>query len=317
MKNNNKNENALFDAYSNAVMQAVEKVGPAVVSINIDIKKGNKNQHASGSGVVVTPDGFILTNNHVVSEENSSIVVRFLDGKERSGTLVSRDEATDLALIRVIEDNLQYARLGNSEMLRVGQLVVAIGNPHGFQNTVSAGVVSALGRTLNVSTGKMLSDLIQTDASLNPGNSGGPLVDSKGFVIGVNTAMQYMAQGLGFAIPSKVAEFVISEILVHGKVERAYFGIAGMTRPIGKVIQRMYNIKNPTAVEIVQVSKGSPAEIGGLKKGDIILAINEKIIHSSDELYKEISSDRNHKNFQVTLMRELKIITVTIPYIIK
>lgn len=306
----------MFDSYSKAVIAAVEKVGPAVVSIFTGRDKRDSRQTGSGSGAVITPDGFILTNNHVIAGAKS-MIVRFIDGREKDGFVVGYDEVTDLALVRVTDDKLPYAKLGDSNTLKVGQLVIAIGNPHGFQNTVSAGVVSALGRTLDLPTGRKIGDLIQTDASLNPGNSGGPLVNSLGKIIGINTAIQYMAQGIGFAVPAKTAEFVIQELLLHGKIERPFLGIASITRPIGKFIQRMYKIENYNGVEVVQVVKGSPAEIGGIKVGDMILSLNEKRISSPTELYQRVIAEKKAQNFTVTLMRDLKILTLTIPYTLK
>ena len=239
-------DDELLDAYSRVVVGVVDKVGPAVVSIGV--KKlapspASPEQTAAGSGVIITPDGFVLTNNHVIEQANT-VEVGLTDGSSLSGHVVGTDPATDLAVLRVEANGLPLAELGDSEKLRAGQVAIAIGNPLGFQNTVSTGVVSALGRAMRGESGRLIENMIQTDVALNPGNSGGPLVDSRGRVIGINTAMVSMAQGLSFAIPVNTAKWVMGELILNGRVTRVRLGIAGQTQPLHPRVQRYFQLES-------------------------------------------------------------------------
>jgi S1-C subfamily serine protease len=277
----------LLDAYSKAVIGVVERVGPAVVSVAVkkNRRAARSRQEGAGSGVIIAPDGYVLTNDHVV-ENAKELHVILTDGRTLAAQIVGTDPATDLAVVRTVANGLPTADLGNSDSLRVGQLVIAIGNPLGFQSTVSTGVVSALGRALRSQSGRLIENVIQTDVALNPGNSGGPLVDSRGNVIGINTAMIYMAQGLSFAVPSSTAKWVVSELVSRGKVRRAYLGIVGQMRPIHRKVQRFFELPAETAVEVVSIEKDGPAYIGGIKEGDLILSLNNENIVGIDDIHR-------------------------------
>lgn len=280
----------LLDAYSRAVIAVVEAVGPTVVSIAVnktlrDRWRRMPEMTGAGSGVIIAPDGYILTNSHVVHAA-SRMEVTLTDGRSFPATLVGEDPATDLAVIRVAASGLPYATLGDSDMLRVGQLVIAIGNPFGFQSTVSTGVISALGRALRSQTGRLIENIIQTDVPLNPGNSGGPLVDSRGRVIGINTAIIMMAQGISFAIPVNTAKWVLPQLLQHGRVRRGYLGIAGQQRPLDRRLARLHGLADEYAVEVVSVEPGAPAGRAGLRPGDLIVAIENRQATSVDDLHR-------------------------------
>ena len=284
------NDLDLLDAYSRAVVSVVDSVGPAVVSIS-----GGKHQsHAAGdqagagSGVVIAPDGYILTNEHVI-QNVSSPEVRLTDGTSLSATVIGKDPATDLAMIRANASYLPSSTLGSSDRLRVGQLAIAMGNPFGFQSTVSTGVVSALGRALRSTQGRLIENIIQHTAPLNPGNSGGPLVDSAGKVVGINTAIIAMAQGIGFAIPANTARRVVSQILTHGRVRRGFLGIAGRQRPLNRRIVRYHGLNKNSAVEVLTVEPQGPAVRAGMRVGDLIVAINGLSIQSVDDLHRFLS----------------------------
>ncbi|MBI3030610.1 MAG: trypsin-like peptidase domain-containing protein [Candidatus Rokubacteria bacterium] len=277
----------LLDSYSRAVVAIVEDVGPAVVSIAAGTRQrgGVAGVVGTGSGVIVTPDGYVLTNSHVVREA-TGLAVTLTDGSTRGATLVGSDPATDLAVIRADASGLPSARLGESASLRVGQLVVAIGNPFGFQSTVSAGVISALGRSLRGATGRLIENIIQTDVALNPGNSGGPLVDTRKRVVGINTAIIPMAQAISFAIPIDTAKWVVGELLARGRVRRAYLGIVGQTRPMDRRVARHYGLSGSSAVEIVSVELRSPAASGGLREGDLIVTLNDRPVRTVDDMHR-------------------------------
>ncbi len=280
----------LLDAYSRAVVSVVELVSPALVSISGD----NKQQHpatdqvGAGSGVVIAPDGYILTNDHVIKNANH-LNVRLTDGTSLSATLIGKDPATDLAVIRANASYLPSSTLGSSDRLRVGQLVIALGNPFGFQSTVSTGVVSALGRALRSTKGQLIENIIQHTAPLNPGNSGGPLVDSAGKVVGINTAIIAIAQGIGFSIPANTAKWVVSQILTYGRVRRGFLGIAGRQRPLDRRIVRFHGLNNNYAVEILSVEPQGPAGLAGMQMGDLIVAINGSDVQSVDDLHRFLS----------------------------
>jgi S1-C subfamily serine protease len=298
-------EAPLLDAYSNAVVAAVDHVGPSVVHVDV---RGNserprdEEQRGSGSGFVFSPDGLILTNSHVVSAARS-IQVSFADGSSAQADLVGDDPDTDLALLRMGGNHLASAVLGSSRRLRVGQLVIAIGNPYGYQQTVTAGVVSALGRSLRASTGRLIDDVIQTDAALNPGNSGGPLVDSRGEVIGVNTAIIPMAQGICFATAIDSAKWVVSELLQHGRVRRAYLGLAGATTSLSRRVVRFFNLAGESGLRVESVEPQGPARLAGIESGDVILGIGGQAVAGIDDLQKLLDETRIGKRTAVTLIR--------------
>jgi S1-C subfamily serine protease len=302
----------LLDAYSRAVVGVVERVGPAVVSIRVRMKSAPRPfGEGAGSGVIVTPDGFILTNNHVV-EGSRDLTVSLTEGNEFSATIVGTDPATDLAVVRVGAAGMPIVELGNSAAVRVGQLVIAIGNPFGFQNTVSTGVVSALGRSLRSQSGRLIENVIQTDVSLNPGNSGGPLVDSRGRVIGVNTAMISMAQGISFAVPVNTARWVVGELINRGKVRRYYLGIVGQSRQIGRRVQHHFNLATDTAVEVVSVEKNGPAHRAGLSPGDLVVLINGITIAGVDDIHRLLSVLPERPKLAITVLRRLKRLEISL-----
>jgi S1-C subfamily serine protease len=288
-------DSALLDEYSRTIVSAADRVGPAVVNIDIkqrvDSRRGPREVGGSGSGFVIAPDGFILTNSHVVHAANQ-IAVSLPDGREYPAQLIGDDPDTDLAVIRIDAPHLTHVRLADSEALRVGQIVIAIGNPLGFQASVTAGVISALGRSMHAQSGRLIDNIIQTDAALNPGNSGGPLVNSAGEVIGVNTAMIRPAQGICFAIASNTARFVAGWLIKEGKIRRSYIGVAGQNVPIHRRIVRFYNLPFETAVLVASVEKESPAAKAGLREGDLIVAFNGNPIGSIHDLHKMLMGDQ-------------------------
>jgi S1-C subfamily serine protease len=293
----------LLDAYSRAVMGVAEKVGPAVVAIGARKPSGRNGTEGSGSGVILTPDGFVLTNNHVV-EGAEELEVVMTDGRAFAAQIVGTDPPTDLAVIRISDGSLPTAELGDSEGLRVGQLVIAIGNPLGFQSTVSAGVISALGRSLRSQSGRLIDNVIQTDVALNPGNSGGPLVDSRGRVIGINTAMIFMAQGISFAVPINTVRWVVSELVMHGKVRRAYLGIGAQSRPVNRRLQHRLGLPSASVVEVAAVEPGGPAAGAGLRRGDLIYALGEALVATVDDLHRLLSKWPAGAAVEVRLLRE-------------
>jgi len=306
---------ALLDEYSRTVVSAADRVGPAVVNIDIkqrlESQRGPREVGGSGSGFVIAPDGFILTNSHVVHLANQ-IAVSLPDGREYPAQLVGDDPDTDLAVIRVDAPHLAYVRLANSEDLRVGQVVIAIGNPLGFQASVTAGVISALGRSMHAQSGRLIDNIIQTDAALNPGNSGGPLVNSAGEVIGVNTAMIRPAQGICFAIASNTAKFVAGWLIKEGKIRRSYIGVAGQNVPIHRRVVRFYNLPLETGVLVVSVEKNSPAEKTGLREGDVIVAFSAKPIGSIHELHKMLMGEQIGVQSEITIVRHTEKLALAI-----
>jgi S1-C subfamily serine protease len=279
----------LLDAYSNAVIQAVEQAGPAVVSISV--KKGHLWRNGgSGSGFVFTPDGFILTNSHVAGGADT-ITVRLSDGNQYEAELIGDDPDTDLAVIRIHATNFEHVDLADSSRLKVGQVAIAIGNPYGFQHTVTTGVVSALGRSLRADSGRLIEDVIQTDAALNPGNSGGPLVDSFGRVIGVNTAMILPAQGIAFAVAVNTAHLIAGHLIKEGRVRRASIGIAGQNVDLPPRLQRPLELDQNSGVLIVDVFNGSPADRSGLKAGDVIIGAAGEPVRGIEDLLRTLAGD--------------------------
>lgn len=299
----------LLDAYSNAVVRAAEEVGPSVVYIEVQGRGGQRA--GSGSGFVITPDGFVLTNSHVVHGADR-IEVLLPDGRRPDASLVGDDPDTDLAVVRVYAPHLQPARLGDSRLIRVGQMAIAIGNPYGFQCTVTAGVVSALGRSFRASTGRLIDDIIQTDAALNPGNSGGPLVNSRGEVIGVNTAVILPAQGICFAIGIDTAKYVAGWLIRDGRIRRSYIGVGGQNVPIHRRLVRHYHLAETTGVLVISVASGSPAQLAGLREGDLVVAFNEHPIPSIDALHKLLTGDQIGVNSLVTVLRGTEKLTLPV-----
>ena len=278
---------SLLDAYSRAVTSVVEAVGPAIVSVSTGQGRAGADFEAvgAGSGFVITPDGYIVTNSHVVAQSRE-IQAAFVDGRKLDALVVGSDPPTDLAVIRVSGAGFPYAELGDSSALRVGQLVIAVGNPFGFQSTVSTGVISALGRALRSQDGRLIENIIQHTALLNPGNSGGPLVDSRGRVIGINTAIIAMAQGIGFAIPSATARTVIPQLLAKGRVERSYLGVIGYRRTLDRRVVRFHKLNKDFGVEVVSLDRGGPSQRAGVLPGDILVSINGVDVTSPDGLFR-------------------------------
>jgi S1-C subfamily serine protease len=295
-------ESAL-DAYSRTVIEAARVASPAVVNIEVHHAHQRGNRPAgSGSGFIFTPDGFVLTNSHVV-HGTVQIEAALPDGRRFSAHLVGEDPDTDLAIIRIDGPNLPTATLGDSSALRVGQLVVAIGNPYGFQYTVTAGVVSATARSFRSAGGRLVDNVIQTDAALNPGNSGGPLVNGGGEVVGVNTAIIRPAQGLCFAIPSNTAAFVAAQLLRFGRVKRSYVGLGGQDIPLHRRVVRFHHLATDGGVMVIQVEPGSPAARAGLHDGDIIVEFAGTPIERMDELYKLLTEDRVGNAEEIVVLR--------------
>jgi len=312
------NDSALLDAYSRAVTSAVERVSPSVVNIEVHQSSGRsrsgepRERRGGGSGFVFTPDGLIITNSHVVHDA-SRIHVTLSDGRRMPATAIGDDPASDLAVVRVDEPGLTAAALGDSQQLRVGQLVVAIGTPYGFQSTVTAGVVSALGRSLRSYSGRLIDDVIQTDAALNPGNSGGPLVDSAGRVIGVNTATIMPAQGICFAIGINTAKFVASRLLRDGRIRRSYIGVSAQTVPVHRRVVRFFDLPKESGALVLSVEENSPAKRAGLREGDIVVALESKPIAGVDDLHRVLTDVRVGVSCSLTILRhteklELRIV---------
>jgi S1-C subfamily serine protease len=293
----------LLDAYSEAVAGAAEKVGVSVVNIEVRGRNGNAGRAGgSGSGFVFTPDGFIMTNSHVV-DRAVEVSVSLHDGRRVAAQIIGNDPDSDLAVIRVEAREVVPAHLGESRRLRVGQIAIAVGSPLGFQHTVTAGVISAVGRSLRSTTGRLIDNVIQTDASLNPGNSGGPLVDSRGRVIGVNTATILPAQGLCFAIAIDSAKFVAARLLRDGKIERGYIGIAGANTPLPRRLARYHGVASETCVQIAAVESESPAEKAGLKRNDLIIACGPSSIRGIDDLQRTLADEPVGTSITIMLLR--------------
>jgi S1-C subfamily serine protease len=301
----------LLDAYSQAVIGAAERVSPSVVFIDVRQRPSRRRLSnrrfpeevsGSGSGFIFTPDGFILTNSHVVHDA-TRIEAVLADGRRYEADIVGDDPDTDLAVIRINAPNLVPAQLGESGSIRVGQLVVAIGNPYGFQCTVTAGVVSALGRSLRSKSGRLMDDVIQTDAALNPGNSGGPLVSSRARVIGVNTAMIMPAQGICFAIAIDTAKFVAGRLIRDGKIRRSFIGIAGQNVPLPRRIVRYYNLAVESGILVVSFEEKSPARQAGLLQGDIIIGFDDQPVAGIDDLHRLLTDERLGRKAPLVILR--------------
>ena len=301
----------LLDAYSRAVIDVVDRVGPAVV--RIDVKAKDARAGGTGSGVIVAPDGLVLTNSHVVNGQDANgraaggapqVTVATVDGRSLTARVVGDDPDTDLALVRIDAPvTLPAAALGNSKLLKRGQLVIAIGNPLGFESTVTTGVVSALGRSLRARSGRLIDDVIQTDAALNPGNSGGPLVSSRGEVVGINTAVILGAQGICFAVAANTANFVLGELVRHGRVRRAYIGIAAQQIAIPRRLRHAAELKQESAVLAASAETGSPAERAGVKSRDIILSLDGTAITGGDDLIRVLAGDKIGRTVEIEILR--------------
>jgi S1-C subfamily serine protease len=306
-------DNSLLDAYSRAVTGAVDRVSPSLVNIEVHqevqqsagrARSGEpRERRGGGSGFVFTPDGLILTNSHVVHDA-TRIDVTLSDGRRMPATAIGDDPASDLAVIRVDEPGLTAAGLGDSQQLRVGQLVVALGSPYGFQSTVTAGVVSALGRSLRSYSGRLIDDVIQTDAALNPGNSGGPLVDCAGRVVGVNTATILPAQGICFAIGINTAKFVASRLLRDGRIRRSFIGVSAQTVPVHRRVVRFYDLAKESGALVLSVEENSPAKRAGLRDGDIIIALEGKPVAGVDDLHRVLTDVRVGVSSSLTVLRQ-------------
>ena len=302
------NDDDLLDAYSRTVIGALERVQHAVVFISVEHRTsanpaGRGTRGGTGSGFLFTPDGYLLTNSHVVHGA-AQIRVTLADGSTYDADLVGDDPGSDLAVLRIgSAEPLPHVELGESGRLRVGQIAIAVGNPLGLQQTVTTGVVSALGRSLRSNSGRMIYDVIQTDAALNPGNSGGPLINSAGQVIGVNTAIIPGAQAICFATAIDTAKWVIMQIFAHGRVRRAYIGVAGTTTPLSRRVQRYFGLRSETGVRVMEIVKASPAALGGLRTDDTIVAIDALPVDGVDSLQRLLDASRIDRPVNVTVLR--------------
>jgi S1-C subfamily serine protease len=299
-----------LDAYSAAVVGAVERVGPAVVSVYTGgAEEAARARGGAGSGVLVTPDGYLLTNEHVVQRVEEARV-SLVDGRTVAAVVAGRDPATDLAVLRAQAASLPYAELASTQRLRAGQLVVAVGNPYGFESTVSAGVVSALGRSLRSRQGRLIEGIVQHTAALNPGNSGGPLVDAHGAVTGINTAIIPMAQGIGFAIPAATAQWVLTQILTQGRVRRAWLGIAARDRPLDLRLVRALELSSRRAVEILSREREGPAAESDLQPGDLIVGVNNEPVDGIDTLHRLLGGVPPGTELALTVVRRTRRLSV-------
>ncbi|CCH68242.1 HtrA protease/chaperone protein [Richelia intracellularis HH01] len=321
-----KNDEQLLDAYSQAVTWVVKKISPAVVNIDVQKCSGQRDYYhkqelkGNASGVIFTQDGYILTNSHVVNDV-SSIQVTLSDGHNYNAEIIGSDTDTDLAIIRIHAPHLIAAKFGDSQSLQVGQLAIALGHPYGFQTTVTTGVISALGRSFRSQSGRLIENIIQTDAALNPGNSGGPLVTSDGEVIGINTAIVASAQGICFAVPINTAKMVIPALMKYGKLKRPYIGIGGQNVKISHRLMLQHELSKNTGILVMFVEPNSPACKAGLEEGDIIVGFNGQPVGTIDELYKYLmskgvdigySKDNLYQSFYLNILRHHKKLVATI-----
>ena len=301
-------DGAFLDAYSRAVIRAAEQVSPAVVNVEVRQRKAGGG---SGSGFLFTPDGLILTNSHVVHRA-ADIGVTLTDGRRTQADLVGEDPDTDLAVLRVDAPGLVPVRLGDSRALRVGQVVIAIGNPYGFQYSVTAGVVSALGRSLRARSGRLIDDVIQTDAALNPGNSGGPLVTAQGEVVGVNTAVILPAQGLCFAVPIHTAKLVAGRLIKDGKIRRGYIGVGGQNVPIPRRLVRAHHLPGESGILVVSIEDASPAKRAGLAEGDVIIRYGECPVAGIDDLHRLLIDEAVGVPSTLLVLRGAELVTLDV-----
>lgn len=308
---------ALLDAYSNTVIHVTQTVSDAVVQIKVDKSaamkpaKNGQQPFGTGSGFIISTDGFIVTNSHVVNGAKS-IEVSLQDGRTLNATLVGEDPATDIAVVQINAEKISTASFGDSDRLQVGQLAVAIGNPYGFQYSVTAGVVSALGRTLRSESGRLIDDVIQTDAALNPGNSGGPLVDSHGKVIGVNTAVILPAQGICFAVSSNLASYIVGKLITEGKVRRAFIGIGGQMIRLHNELVSRFQLKVASGVLVQSVEQNGPAQVSGLRNGDLIVGFEEHPIGSIDDLHRRLDASRIGQTCQLQIFRNNELLRIPV-----
>lgn len=300
-------ETAALDAFSQVVVRVADSLRPAVVNLRV----GRGQQMGAGSGVLFSPEGYLLTNHHVVGDSDK-VRVRLHDGQETTGRVVGNDPWSDLALVRAEGGTFPFASLGDSAKLRVGQLVVAIGSPLGFESTVTAGVVSAIGRTLRSITGHLVDNVIQTDAALNPGNSGGPLVDGRGRVVGINTAVIQPAQGICFAIPINMAKHILPSLLKHGRVIRGYLGLHGRQVPIPLAVGRRIGIEMGSGVEILALEPDGPADSAGIEVEDIVVSFGEETVSSVDDLHKLLTQQPIGAKIKVGILRDGQRIEKTV-----
>ena len=306
------NEDLLLDAYSKALIEVTERVGPAVVRVETGSGLPESRGGGLGSGIVISPDGLVLTNNHVVGAAKQ-IRLRDSEGNVTEARVLGLDPDTDLALLRASNArDLRYASLGNSKNLRRGQLVIAIGNPLGFESTVTAGVVSALGRSIRSVGGRTIEDVIQTDAALNPGNSGGALVSTSAEVIGVNTAIIAGAQGICFAVASNTAQFVLSEIIRHGYVRRAYIGVSGQTAPVPRRHALLAGVDNKMGALLLQIENEGPAAKAGLLPGDVVVRLDGIDVHGVDDLIRVLDRDRIERTLEADVLRLGRLRTIEV-----
>lgn len=311
-ENHQKAEDFL-DAYSRSVVSVAERLNPSVISIKtVQEVKANTprgimpfEMSGSGSGVILAPDGYVLTNSHVVHNAKD-LEISMPDGRVMQAEIVGEDPDNDLAVIRIPADNIQAAELGDSDSLRVGQLVIAIGNPYGFDASVTAGVVSAIGRSMRSQSGRLIENIIQTDAALNPGNSGGPLVDSRGRVVGINTAIIQSAQGICFAIPINTVRWVAGLLIKDGRIKRAYLGIMGRNRRFNRFEIRRFGVSNKTGVEVYDITNNSPAARAGIQKGDIIISVNGHNVENVDEIHRNLARVEVGAKILLNILREGK-----------
>ena len=308
-------DDEIMDAYSKAVSSVYQSVAASVVNVEIERPskrrvRNRETEQGSGSGFIFTPDGYIYTNSHVVSGA-TSIHVTLADGRRVEARLIGEDPHTDLAVIQIWAANLVAAKLGDSQKLRVGQLVIAIGNPYGFQSTLTAGVVSALGRSMRAQTGRLVDNIIQTDAALNPGNSGGPLLNSQGQVIGVNTAIILPAQGICFAVPINAAKDIAVSLIQDGSVRRGWLGIAAQNLPLSRQLVRFHQLENTGAVLITGFESDSPAKRSGLREGDAIVAFDGQMVNDVDDLHRALLLANGGGKRHVTAIRHSDVISIS------
>jgi S1-C subfamily serine protease len=310
--NDRHDDATLMDAYSNAVVDVVERVSPAVVHVQVRGTRNGRMSQGSGSGVIVSPDGLVLTNNHVI-DGAQNISLSQGDGQRFGARLVGRDPDTDLAVLRAeTSERLRYARLADSKLLRAGQIAIAIGNPLGFQSTVTAGIISAVGRSLRAENGRLIDDVIQTDAALNPGNSGGPLVNSAGHVIGINTATIMGAQGLCFAVASNTAEYVLMQVLAHGRVRRGVMGIVAEHVVLPQSVRHRHGLEQASGIGIRSVQQGGPAEQAGLIAGDILIALDSVPTAAVDAVARVLDAKRINQKVAAQVLRNGEKLEVSI-----
>jgi len=308
---NGADDAALLDAYSQAVIAATRGVAPAVVHVEVGRGQSGRVRRGTGSGFLFTPDGLLLTNSHVV-HGSREIRVSNMDGDDVAADLIGDDPDSDLAVLRIAATRAPTVTLGNSAALQVGQLAIAIGNPLGFEHSVTAGVISALGRSLRATSGRLIENVIQTDAALNPGNSGGPLVASNGEVVGVNTAIIPMAQGICFATAIDTAKWVIAQVLAHGRVRRAWLGIAGVNAPVTRRVARYHELANTSGVRVQGIEAGSPAAEAELETGDLIVRYDGEMVSGIDQLQRVLDHHRIGRQTSVVLLRRAQLLELSI-----